>query len=73
MTRKHLNLKGDETFDIVGLDHSLKPKSDINMVVHYADGNNKEIELLSRIDTQTEMEYYFNQGILQYVLRKMTK
>ena len=73
MTRKQLNLKGDETFDVLGLDNHLKPQSDIKMMVHYADGNKKEIELCCRIDTQNEMEYYFNQGILQYVLRNMIK
>ena len=73
MTRKHLNLKGDETFDVLGLDNHLKPQSDVNVVIHYADGNKKEIELRCRIDTQNEMEYYFNQGILQYVLRNMMK
>ncbi len=73
MTRQHLQLKGDETFDVLGLDNHLKPQSDINILIHYADGNSKEITLRCRIDTQNEMEYYCNQGILQYVLRKMIK
>ena len=71
MTRKHLQLKGDELFDIVNLDNNLKPKSDVNMIVYYADGHKREVKLLCRIDTQNEMEYYFNQGILPYVLRNM--
>ncbi len=71
MTRKHLHLNGNETFDIIGLDNQLKPKSDVNMIVHYADGHKQEVKLLCRIDTQNEMEYYFNQGILPYVLRNM--
>lgn len=70
-TRKTLNLTGDETFDIIGIDNNLKPQSTIKAVVHYADGNHADLELLCRIDTDTEMQYYFNQGILQYVLRNM--
>ena len=31
----------------------------------------KIIETLCRIDTNNELEYYKNGGILQYVLRKM--
>jgi aconitate hydratase len=71
MTRHTLNLTGDETFDLPGIDNHLKPQSDVKMVINYADGNKKEISLLCRIDTDTEMEYYFNEGILQYVLRNM--
>ena len=31
----------------------------------------EKIELLVRIDTENEIEYYKNGGILQYVLRSM--
>ncbi len=70
-TRSSLNLTGDEIFDFPGVGNDLKPQSDVKAIIHYADGSNKEISLLCRIDTQTEMEYYFNEGILQYVLRNM--
>jgi aconitate hydratase len=71
MTRNSLNLTGAETFDVLGIDNNLKPRCDIQAVVHYPNGDSKEITLLCRIDTGNEMEYYLNQGILQYVLRKM--
>ena len=70
-TRSSLNLTGDEVFDFPSVGNDLKPQSDVEAIIHYADGSNKEISLLCRIDTQTEMEYYFNEGILQYVLRNM--
>ncbi len=35
------------------------------------DGSMKKIELLVRIDTENEIKYYKNGGILQYVLRSM--
>lgn len=73
MTRKTLNLVGDEVFDIPQLSNNLKPQSDVQVVIHYANGETKTITALCRIDTQNELEYYFNEGILQYVLRNMLK
>lgn len=71
ITRQSLNLTGNETFDILGVDNNLKPLSDVKAIVHYENGDQKEVTLLCRIDTDTEMAYYFNEGILQYVLRNM--
>ncbi len=72
VTRKSLALKGDETIDIVGLD-KLSPRMDITMVITRADGSKQEVELLCRVDTADEVEYYKHGGILQYVLRGMAK
>lgn len=71
MTRQSLNLTGEETFDVLGLSDALQPQSDIDVTIHYANGEQKTITVLCRIDTQNEMEYYRHQGILQYVLRNM--
>lgn len=71
ITRESLKLTGEETFDILGIDNQLKPQSNISAVINYPNGDSKQISLLCRIDTDTEMEYYFNGGILQYVLRNM--
>ncbi|PCI99255.1 MAG: aconitate hydratase AcnA [Alphaproteobacteria bacterium] len=68
-SRKTLNLRGDETFDIVGIADDLKPQKDIEMTVHYVDGSEQTVTLLCRIDTLDELEYYRNGGILHYVLR----
>ena len=38
---------------------------------HFADGGKQSIELLCRIDTQDEVDYYENGGILPYVLRNL--
>ncbi|MDD2795526.1 aconitate hydratase AcnA [Acidocella sp.] len=72
VTRKSLALKGDETIDIVGLD-KLSPRMDITMVITRADGSKQEVQLLCRVDTADEVEYYKHGGILQYVLRGMAK
>ena len=71
-TRDSLNITGKETFDIKGLE-SMKPRSDVDMTIHYEDGSSKDVSLLVRVDTEDEMDYYLNEGILHYVLRNIAK
>lgn len=70
MTRKTLNLKGDERISI-DVSDSLKPGSMIPVTIERADGQVEQIQTLCRIDTADELEYYKNGGILQYVLRNL--
>ena len=51
----------------------MQPATEIQAVIECASGSQTTITLLSRIDTQNEMEYYRDGGILQYVLRKILK
>jgi aconitate hydratase len=67
MTRKTLGLTGDETINIVGLEGEIKSGMNIKAIID----SKKEIELLCRIDTSNEAEYYRHGGILQFVLRSM--
>lgn len=71
MTRQSLNLKGDEKFDIAGIEGGLKPRQDITLNITYGDGTKKDVVLLCRIDTLDEIDYYRNGGILHYVLRNL--
>lgn len=73
ITRKTLKLTGAEKIDILGLAGEIKPRMLIKAVIHRGDGTKTEIELLSRIDTLNEVEYYKNGGILHYVLRALLK
>ena len=73
MTRKAINLTGNEFVSIIGLDDNMKAGAKFKAVIQYADGSKKEIELLSRIDTQNEIAYYRHGGILQFVLRNMLR
>ncbi len=70
MGRKTLGLVGDETIDIAGLEH-LSPRMDVKLIVHRANGKTDEVDLLCRVDTADEVNYYKHGGILQYVLRGM--
>ena len=69
--RKKLNIKGTELFTIIDIEKGINPRAEVSCEIKYADGSSKTIKLLSRIDTENEIEYYKNGGILQYVLRNM--
>ena len=69
--RKKLNLKGSELFTIIDLEKGIGPGREVECEIKYVDGTIKKIKLLSRIDTDNEVEYYKNDGILKYVLRNM--
>ena len=70
-TRKSLGLKGNEVVSIGGLEGGLKPLSTVPCTIRYADGTEKVIQLKCRIDTEIEVEYVENGGVLHYVLRNL--
>jgi aconitate hydratase len=72
MDRKTLGLKGDEMIDILGLDH-LSPRMNIKLAIKRANGASDLVDMLCRVDTADEVNYYRHGGILQYVLREMAK
>ena len=69
-TRQSLGLTGFETFDLVGLDDSLRPRATL-VVRAKGQSGTKEFKVLARIDTPEEMQYYRHGGILPYVLRQL--
>ena len=69
-TRKSLGLTGDETVTIDGLEE-VKPLQIVDAVIKYADGTEKTIQLKARIDTEVEIDYLKNGGVLHYVLRNL--
>ena len=68
---KSLGLTGDETLDITGLDAGLEAQMDLVLTVTNPDGSQKDVPLFCRIDTENEVAYYENGGILHYVLRNL--
>ena len=66
-----LGIKGDEQFDLLGLSGQLKPQQDVSLVITRKDGSKKEVEVLLRIDTPIEVDYYLHGGILPFVLREL--
>ncbi len=76
-----LQFEEGESYDSIGIDPSKPldiltekdagPKSDVKMRFYDKSGKMKECRLLLRVDTNTEMEYYKANGILNYVLGKI--
>ncbi|PIR39630.1 MAG: aconitate hydratase AcnA [Alphaproteobacteria bacterium CG11_big_fil_rev_8_21_14_0_20_39_49] len=71
ITRKSLNLKGDEKVDILGIEGGIKPGMDVSCVITRSNGETEKVPLLCRIDTGDEVEYYKNGGILHNVIRDL--
>jgi aconitate hydratase len=72
-TWQSLQLTGEETYEIMGLDESLRPRASLTVRATAPDGSLKEFTCRARIDTPVELEYYRNGGILQTVLRMLLK
>jgi len=66
-----LNLRGDEIFDIIGLENNFQPRMNFELQINRSNSIIDVIQLLSRVDTDGEAEYYSHGGILHYVLRQL--
>ncbi|MCY3884226.1 MAG: aconitate hydratase AcnA [Gammaproteobacteria bacterium] len=69
-SRKSLQLSGSEKVSIGFLPGhtSIEPRQTLQMTIKRASGEEQTVEVLSRIDTDNEIEYFRRGGILQYVL-----
>lgn len=68
-----LQLDGSEVYDLVGIETEIKPRQQIQLVVHRPDGRTETVPVTVRIDTSVEVEYYRHRGILPYVLSRLLK
>ena len=66
-----LGLDGTETYDLLGVANSVTPSSTIEITATSKSGNVTKFNVLARIDTEIENEYYRHGGLLPYVLRQM--
>jgi aconitate hydratase len=64
-------LNGKERYSILGLKDEINPGSEITVQVIREDGSKFLFNVIVRLDTVTEIEYYRNGGILHKVLRDM--
>ncbi|MBC2383621.1 aconitate hydratase AcnA [Pseudomonas sp. WS 5106] len=70
--RKTLKLTGKEKIDILGLTGvEIVPRMNLTLVITREDGSTEKVEVLCRIDTLNEVEYFKAGGILHYVLRQL--
>ncbi|NJC95378.1 MAG: aconitate hydratase AcnA [Anaerolineae bacterium] len=68
-----LGLKGDEVYDITGLTDEMSPKPVLNVKATRADGSSFEFKVTALLNTEVEVNYYRNGGILHTVLRNLVK
>ena len=65
-----LGLKGFETYYISGIEN-MQPRKVLQVKAVKEDGETIDFEAVSRLDTDIDVDYFENGGILQYVLRKI--
>ncbi len=71
MKHADLNLDGSEAFDIEGIEGVLTPKMEVVLKIKRANGTIDSVNLISRVDTEIEIEYMNHGGILPYVIRHL--
>ncbi|MGH7858379.1 MAG: aconitate hydratase AcnA, partial [Candidatus Binatia bacterium] len=64
-TRESLGLSGEETFSIGGIREGLRPGGRLKVSAKGGGGKDRSFEVVARIDTPVELEYYRHGGILQ--------
>ncbi|MCI0916354.1 aconitate hydratase AcnA [Pseudomonas stutzeri] len=69
--RQSLGLTGNEKLSIRGLSADIKPRQLLTVDVERADGTREDFQVLCRIDTLNEVQYFKAGGILHYVLRQL--
>ncbi len=70
--RRRLGLTGKERIDVLGLGGAqIRPGMSLPVRITREDGRQEQIEVLCRIDTLNEVEYFKSGGILHYVLRQL--
>ena len=70
---ENLGLTGYEVFDIEGVDDNLRPQQEVRVRARDAAGNEKAFDAIVRINSEVEIKYYRNGGILQAVVRDMVQ
>jgi aconitate hydratase len=68
-----LGLDGSEVFDIEGLTDNIQSKGELTVKAKKADGKVIEFKATALLNTDVEVNYYRNGGILHTVLRNLVK
>jgi aconitate hydratase len=69
-TRQGLELDGTETYTITGI-ANIRPRKTLQVKAVKPDGREIGFEVIARLDTDIDVEYFKHGGILPYVLRKI--
>ena len=66
-----LGLTGHETFTVSGIESGLRPGALLDVVARRENGGEIRFRATARLDSEVDLEYYRNGGILHTVLRRM--
>jgi aconitate hydratase len=72
-SRETLGLSGREVYDIMDIGGELKPHQELTVRVRREDGTSFEFTAIARLDSNIDINYYRNGGILQAVLRRLLR
>ncbi len=64
-----VGITGEETFSLLGLTEPFTPQQEVTLEIEQ-NGNKRQIKLISKLDTPSEIEYYRHGGILPFILRQ---
>lgn len=67
-----LGLDGTEVYDIEGIEKNLYPQKKLLISAYRKDKRKIVFNVLSRIDSKSELNYFIHGGILSYVLRNIS-
>jgi aconitate hydratase len=73
VSAQSLGLDGSEVYHIKGLSNDIRPRQKLPLTIERQDGRSETVEVVLRIDTPIEVDYYRQGGILLYVLRELLK
>jgi aconitate hydratase len=65
------DITGNEKFTISGIASDLTPLCQLSVDIDDDSGSSRSIDVVCRLDSAVEVEYFYNGGILQTVLRQM--
>ncbi|MFZ1799398.1 MAG: aconitate hydratase AcnA [Chitinophagaceae bacterium] len=68
-TAEKLGLTGKESFSVTGIAEDIRPLKKVQVIAIKEDGTSIKFDVIARMDSNIEIEYYRHGGILQYVLR----
>jgi aconitate hydratase len=66
-----LGLTGREVFDIQGVSNLIKPRQHLTVTATLPEQSAKSFQVIARLDSAVDVNYFINGGILQTVLRRM--
>lgn len=71
VNQKTLKLTGHERLSITGIDTMTKPRAWLTLTIDYPDKSSQSVQVLARLDTEQELDYFHQGGILNYVLNQL--